>query len=229
MLMIEPLIFTVILVIFAVFKNSIVNKAIPIVAFAVSGFSIMWAARLQIMRAAPIILASTPLLYHRHVKTTDIVIARGIIQVFSTTLSFLVLLPVLIILNFMDIPVDITLVVMSWVLVQWYAFAFALIVGPVAVLYSVGMRISVVLNVAHAFITGSFYMVDWFPTSYHKYMLYMPMVNACEMMRDGMFGNICTTHYNISFIIFCNVLLTYVGLAFCRKCANSSSFYDSGS
>ena len=228
MLMIEPMIFTVALVILTTFKNSIVDKTIPVVAFAVSGFAIMWAIRLQIMRTMPVILGGVPLLYHRYVKTTDIVLAKGILLVFSSTLSFFVLVPALVLLGIMEVPVNILLVATSWFLVQWYALAFSLIVGPLSALYSAGLRISIILGVLHAFSTGAFYMIDWFPKEYHKPLLYLPMLNACEMMRDGMFGDICTTHYSVLYIVFFNIFLTYVGLVFCRKCANRSSFYDSG-
>jgi ABC-type polysaccharide/polyol phosphate export permease len=194
------------------------------VAFAFSGFSIMWATRLQIMRSMFSIQIGLPLLYHRYVKATDIILAKGIIISFTTTLSFFIFLPFLIFFDFIDFPENVSLVVWSWILTQWYAFNFALITGAIAALYTIGNKICLVLNVGHAFITGCFYMVYWFSKSIQKILVLLPMVNACEMMRDGMFGSLCTTHYNIPYIILCNLALTYIGLVFCRKCANISSF-----
>lgn len=224
LLMLEPLIFTIIVVIAVFFRTKDWGRSIPVVAFAFSGFSIMWATRLQIIRAMGSIQAGFPLLYHRHVRPTDIILAKGILLAFTSTMSFLVALPLLYHFEFMEPPEDISLIMYAWVLAQWYALTFSLITGAIAALYAAGQRIALVLNISHAFITSAFYMVDWFPKTIQDILLVFPMVNACEMMRDGMFGRLCTTYYDVPYIIFCNLLLTYIGLVFCRKCANISSF-----
>jgi len=223
--MLEPLLFIVALGCLFMFRTTIGN--IPLPEFIFSGFCILWACRFHIMKIAGAYQANIPLLYHRYIKVIDLFFAKALIQAFTTTISSIVLLLVLTytdyITNFYNPPY----IILSWLLVQWYGFAFALICGSLSCLSSFGSRLNLVFGVSQVFLTASFYMVEWLPRDYREIALYSPMVNATEMMRYGFFGNMCITHFDIKYIVICNIVLTYIGLAMCRKSMSVEAADDS--
>ncbi|MEF3695675.1 ABC transporter permease [Desulfolutivibrio sp.] len=224
-LVLEPLIFVVFMVgLFYVRGHTFGD--IPVVAFAISGYTVLWGVRFHIQRVLGSLQANIPLLYHRHVKVADIILARGVVQSLSTTISFLFFIP-LVFFDVIDFPNDPALMIFSWIFVQWYGISFAFIAIAISGLFKFGQRIAILLAATHIFITGAFYMVAWIPAQYQGYVLLSPMVHATEMMRDGLFGNIVETHYSVQYMIAANIILTYIGLALCRKLTRRGVLDDS--
>src|SRR6202789_4137447 len=67
------------------------GSPIPIVAFAVSGYSsvLMW--RNSASRAGSAIAQNKPLLFHRNVQVIDVLLARTMLEIGGATASFIVL------------------------------------------------------------------------------------------------------------------------------------------
>ncbi len=212
---IEPLLFVAALSMVIYFRRDSL-KNIPAAAFAMSGYCILWGVRFQIMKMMSVIPMNRPLLYHKYVKLIDIVFGRTVIQCATTSFCFLMFIP-LIFFGAIDFPENTSLVVGSWLLVLWYGMSFAFIGGAITGLFKLGQKYVILINVIHVWITGAFFMVDWFPEKYREILLIFPMVNATEMMRDGLCGNIVRAHYSILYIVLCNIVLTYVGLAMIRQ------------
>jgi len=215
LLMLEPFVFVVVLGLALVLRAASF-KNVPIIEFCLSGYCIMWACRFHIIKILTVITGNRDLFYHKYVKMIDIMIARSTIQCFTTTLSLFLFFP-LVFFGAINCPNNPALIIFSWILVQWYGFSFSIIAGTVVGLYKFGFKIGMILAALHIIMTGGLFMVDWLPTKYAGYALIFPMVHATEMMRDGLFGNIAPTHYSGPYIIYSNIVLTYIGLALCRK------------
>lgn len=225
MLIFEPILFVVVISLFVYMKGGIF-KNIPVAAFVMSGYTIMWCVRFQLMKIVPAIATSRPLLYHRFVKISDVLFSRVVTQFATTSLTLFLFVP-LVCFKVIDYPQEIPLMVGSWLLVSWYAIAIAFISAAISSLYKIGPKVSMLIAILHIWITGAFFMVEWLPGKYRSLMLFFPMVNATEMMRDGLFGNIVTTHYSILYIMMCNIVLTYIGLAMIRKLSLRGAVDDS--
>ena len=66
-------------------------------------------------------------------------------------------------------------------------------------------------------ICGVFFMVDWLPDRAQRYALYVPTVNAFELIRAGQFGPMVRTHYDIAYVSATSVALIALGLLLCRN------------
>ena len=55
-------------------------------------------------------------------------------------------------------------------------------------------------------------MVDWMPKDLQKFVLLLPMVHGVEILREGWFGNVVRTHYDLSYMAACCLLLSLAGL-----------------
>ena len=48
-------------------------------------------------------------------------------------------------------------------------------------------------------------------------VLWLPMVNVLEYVRDGWFGSGFVAHYDMEYVLVINLVLTFVGLVLIRQ------------
>ena len=61
-------------------------------------------------------------------------------------------------------------------------------------------------------LSGAAFMVDWMPQKLQKFVLLLPMVHGTEILREGWFGNVVRTHYDLTYMAICCLLLSLAGL-----------------
>ena len=66
-------------------------------------------------------------------------------------------------------------------------------------------------------LSGAAFMVDWLPTSMQRVVLLLPMVHGTEMLREGYFGNVVKTHYDVGYMAACCLLMSLCGLHLTRR------------
>ena len=55
------------------------------------------------------------------------------------------------------------------------------------------------------------------PAAAQHVVLYLPMVNGVEYLREGYFGSQIVAHYDVGYMALVNATLTLLGLAVTRK------------
>ena len=192
------------------------GSSLPVVAFAVTGYSSVLLWRNCANRAAMAVPPNVGLLYHRNVRVLDLFISRVLLEFAGATISFIVLSVIWISLGWMDPPIDVLLVISGWLLLAWFGAALALIIGALTV-YT---HIAEILWGPAAYIlfplSGAAFMVDGLPAKFQQVVLILPMVHGVEILREGYFGSVVRTHYDVSYIMMVNVVMTLIGLALAR-------------
>lgn len=208
----EPMIFT--LGVTALWYVTQMHHAsnLPVVAFAVTGYSSVLLWRNCATRASMAVLPNIGLLYHRNVKVLDLFASRILLEISGATISFFVLSTIWITMGWMEPPNDIFLVICAWLLLAWFGAALAITIGALSV-YS---HVTELLWGPTAYLlfplSGAAFMVDWLPRPLQEAVLLLPMVHGVEMLRDGYFGTIVHTHYSVEYAITITLLVTIVGL-----------------
>ncbi len=220
----EPMIFT--LGVATLWTASGMNHAsgIPIVAFAVTGYSsvLMW--RNSASRCASAIEQNKPLLYHRDVQATDVFLTRIALEIGGATASFIVLSAFFIYIGWMPAPADILLVLAAWLMLAWFGASLALLIGGGTAFSPIVERIWHPAAYLLFPMSGAAFMVDWLPTNLQKLVLFLPMVHGVEMLRQGYFGSIVNTHYDISYLAVSCLVLSLVGLQTVREAGKRVEF-----
>lgn len=62
-------------------------------------------------------------------------------------------------------------------------------------------------------------MVDWLPRAAQEAVLLLPMVHGVEIVREGYFGHVVRTHYDVGYMAAANTILTLSGLLLLRHAA----------
>jgi capsular polysaccharide transport system permease protein len=215
----EPMLFT--LGVAALWSAAKMNhgSALPIVAFAVTGYSsvLMW--RNTVTRCNSGIQSNFSLLYHRNVRVLDVFITRIILEEAGATASFVVLTIFFVGVEWIHPPQDLYLVLTGWLMLAWFGAALGLFVGAATAYSEVIERLWHPVSYLLFPLSGAAFMVDWLPSDAQQAVLLLPMVHGVEIMREGYFGNAVKTHYDIAYMAHFNLILTFLGLWLVRDAA----------
>lgn len=210
----EPLLYTTgVYVLWKTFDSGHLLNDIPMAAFALTGYSHVLLWRSTASRCSKAIEPNLSLLYHRNVRVLDIFMARIILEIAGVTASIIGLTAIFCFVGIMTPPVDIATAVIAWVLLAWFGAAFGLLVGALTEKYDAVEKVIGVVMYFMMPISGCFFMVSWLPKSLQDYALLVPTVSGVELLREGYYGDKVVMHYNLTYLIFANLLLTLIALS----------------
>lgn len=211
-LFVEPMMFTLGITILWSASKATHGSNLPIIAFAVTGYSSILLWRNMPSRCTGAIEPNLSLMYHRNVKVIDIFASRLILEVAGTTISFVTLMLIFIATDWMKPPEDIIQVIFGWLMLAWFGASLALSVGALSA------RSQIVEKIWHPIaylllpMSGAVFMVEWLPPSAQEVVLFFPMVHGVEILREGYFGSSVHAHYDIAYMTMCCLGLTLFGL-----------------
>jgi capsular polysaccharide transport system permease protein len=169
-------------------------------AFWVIGYLPFYLFRGVLNRAPSAIVANQSLLYHRHITVLDILIARNLLEGAATLFAMIVFVMIFAML-YGTWPQDPFKMLAGMVLMFLLVHGAALLVAAGAIHTDLLDRMIHLITYLFLPITGAFYMVFWLPTEIQELALWMPTVHIFELIRDGQFGSVVPTSYDIPYVI----------------------------
>ena len=193
------------------------GSPIPVVAFAVTGYSsvLMW--RNSASRAGSAIAQNKQLLFHRNVRVIDALLTRIILEAAGATASFTVLSLLFIFIGWMPAPIDLLEVLGGWIMLAWFGASLSLLIGAGTAFSEVVERLWHPVAYLLFPMSGAAFMVDWLPVNMQKFVLLLPMVHGTEMIRAGYFGNVVHTHFDVGYMAICCLVMSLAGLYLVRE------------
>jgi capsular polysaccharide transport system permease protein len=220
----EPMLFTLGVATLWIASGLHRGSPIPIVAFAVTGYSsvLMW--RNSANRSSGAITQNKPLLFHRNVRVIDVLVTRIALEVGGATSSFIVLSTFFIFMGWMPLPNDLLEVACGWLMLAWFGASLALLIGAGTAFSDIVERLWHPAAYLLFPLSGAAFMVDWLPVGMQKVVLLLPMVHGTEMLREGFFGNVVPTHYDVGYMALCCLSLSLAGLYVVRQANRKVEF-----
>jgi capsular polysaccharide transport system permease protein len=211
-LVVEPMLFTVGVATLWSVARLHRHSPIPIVAFAVTGYSAVLMWRNSASRCTSAVEHNKPLLFHRNVQLLDVLLTRTMLEIGGATCSFIVLGSTLTFIGWMPPPTDMATVVLGWLMLAWFGASLAVVIGAGCAFSEVVDRLWHPAAYLLFPLSGAAFMVDWMPEQLQHVVLLLPMVHGTEMIRQGWFGNVVPTHYEVSYLATSCLVLTLAGL-----------------
>lgn len=208
----EPMIFTLGVAALWTAMQSVHAGRLPIIAFAVTGYSSVLLWRNMPNRLVGAVEPNLSLMYHRNVKIFDVYVARLALEAVGATISFSALATCFTAMGWMQMPEDIGKVLLGWFMLAWFGASLAILVGAVS------ERTEIIDKIWHPItyltfpLSGAAYVVDWLPPAAQTAVLYLPMVHGVELLREGYFGSAVRSHYDLSYMASACLALTFFGL-----------------
>jgi capsular polysaccharide transport system permease protein len=221
----EPMIFTLgVTTLWSAAGLSHGGRGIPIVAFAITGYSsvLMW--RNATTQCIGGIEQNRPLLFHRSVRPIDVLLTRIALEIIGATSSFIVLSSFFIFVGWISAPVNLLTVLAGWFMLAWFGASLALLIGAATTFSHLVHRLWHPTAYLLFPMSGAAFMVEWLPKKLQVVVLFLPMVHGVELLRNGYFGDVVRTHYDIGYMAACCSALTLSGLYLVRKAGRSVEF-----
>lgn len=216
-LFVEPILFTLVITAFWTATRSVHGSNIPIVAFAVTGYSSLVLWRSMPSRCMGALKSNMSLLYHQQVTIVDVYIARIILEMMAASTSFGVLSIAFYALGWLEGPEDTLQVLGGWLLLGWFGAGLGLTVGGLSEKFDVVGKLWPPFSYLLFPLSGVAFIADALPQKMQDIVLWLPMLNALEFLREGWFGSAMRAHYDIPYVVVCNILLTFSGLSLVRQ------------
>ncbi len=208
----EPMLFTLgISGVWALLKLSH-SSHIPIIAFAVTGYSTVLVWRNMPNRLNKAVEMHLGLMHHRNVRPIDIYFARLILEVGGVTTSFIVLSIAFCAMGWMSPPEDILEVIGGWLLMVWFGSALAINIGAISEHSELFERLWHPFTYLMMGFSGLGFVVDAMPAAARPYLLLVPMVNCAEIIRDGYFGSLFNAHFDVFYVVIWSAVLSFFAM-----------------
>jgi ABC-type polysaccharide/polyol phosphate export permease len=216
-LFVEPMLFTLIITALWTATRVVHGSDLPIVAFALTGYSsiLMW--RNMPARCIGALGHNSALMFHRQVKIIDVYLARILLEFAAATASFVLLGIALWSIDWLLPPEDSLQVLAGWLLLGWFGAALALVLGGLSEKVDLIEKLWPPLSYILFPLSGAAFIADALPQKAREIVLFLPMLNCVEFIREGYFGTKMTAHYDIAYVICFNLTLTLFGLALARQ------------
>lgn len=218
-LFLEPMLFTLGIAALWSATKATHGSQLPIVPFAVTGYSSVLLWRNGANRCANAVEPNKALLFHRNVRVLDFFAARLCLEIAGATTSLVVLSSVFIFTGLMSFPSDLLTMILGWAMLAWFATGLGMVIGSISERSEVLDRVWHTITYLIFPFSGSVFMVEWLPKRMQEIALWVPMVNGIEILRDGYYGSQVKAHYSMLYLVFVNVALTLLGLALVRDIA----------
>ncbi len=212
-LFVEPMLFTLGVTALWTATKSMHGSDLPIVAFAITGYSSVLIWRNMPSRCIGAVEPNLSLMYHRQVKLIDIFIARLVLEAAGASISFVVLALFYWFIGWIEPPENVLLVLLGWVMLIWFGASLAIFLGSLAELSEMVDKLWHPASYLLFPLSGAAFTVDVLPKAAQDVVLTLPMVHGVEMVRAGYFGSAVHPHYDLSYMFFCCLALSLFALA----------------
>jgi ABC-type polysaccharide/polyol phosphate export permease len=212
-LFVEPIMFTLGVTALWTMTKGLHGSSLPIVAFAITGYSSVLLWRNMPNRCTGAIGPNLALMYHRNVKVIDIYWSRILLEIAGVTMSFAVLTVFFIAIGWIAPPEDVLKIVGAWLMLAWFGFGLALLLGAWSEQSETIEKLWHPMSYLLFPMSGAAFLVDALPKTAQELVLLLPMVHGVELLREGYFGSQVVSHYDIGYMAIWCAVLTLLGLA----------------
>lgn len=216
-LFLEPMLFTLGVTALWTATKSVHGSNLPIVAFAVTGYSSVLLWRNMPGRCIQAVTVNLALLYHRNVRPIDIYLSRVILEATGATISFIFLVLFFSFIGWLELPEDVLQIAGAWCMLAWFGASLALLLGAMSESSELVEKLWHPSAYLLFPLSGAAFLVDALPVGAQKVVLLLPMVHGVECLREGYFGSQMVAHYDLWYMALFNTMLTLFGLAQIRK------------
>lgn len=212
-LFVEPMLFTLGVTALWTATKAVHGSDLPIVAFAVTGYSSVLLWRNMPSRCINAVTPNLSLLYHRNVRPLDIYLARLLLEAAGATISFVFLTLFFGFIGWLDLPEDVLQVTGGWLMIAWFGMSLALLLGALSETSEVIEKLWHPMSYFLFPLSGAAFLVDALPKQAQDLILILPMVHGVEFLREGFFGSQIHAHYDMGYMALINTGLTVLGLS----------------
>lgn len=184
--------------------------------FMVVGYTTYIMFRGIVNRSEGSMEANAPLLYHRMVTPFDVTLARALLEVAGTTITYLVLISILTAIGWADLPARPLYLYAAIGLQFWWSWAHSMIVTGISHENRTIGRFVHPYTYFSIPLSGAFYQMEWVPHPYREWLQWYPMPSIFELVRYGQFKSANLDYFHGLYTVGWCAVLTCLGFVSLR-------------
>jgi capsular polysaccharide transport system permease protein len=213
----EPLIFAIPVLLVWSLVRSPYEHGVPMMPMLWTGYLPILLFRHIGGRMLLFIRVNAGLLYHRQVTVFDLFVARCLLEVASNLTAVVASFVLFYSIGLLDLPRDLPMFYLGYFYTIWWCSAAGLIIGGLSERSDWIEKIWTPISYLYLFFSGFLFMAAWLPVWLRGLALYMPSLQAYEMIRGGMFGAAVKTYGDFVYTPTILAVLTLIGLLIMRE------------
>jgi capsular polysaccharide transport system permease protein len=180
--------------------------------FTVLGYTTFIMFRGIVNRAEGAIEVNAPLLYHRMVTITDIVVSRALLEAAGTTITYIAMIIFLTGLGLAAPPVRPLFYLAA------LGAMFLISLGHSLIIAGISHDNRTVGRLVHPYsyfmipLSGAFFQAEWIPEPYRSWLMILPLPHIFELARYGQFRSANLKYFDGPYLIGWCLLLIWIGL-----------------
>lgn len=183
-----------------------------VVPFYVSGYTAYCLFRSVVNRAGTTLEGNGSLLYHRQVTIFDLLFARALLDAAAMMTAGLIIMGVTAALDIGQFPHHPLLFFAAWGLNLWFCFSLSLLVLAGNVAFPSLDRFVHPMTYFALGVSGVFYIFEQAPPFVRAIVIWVPLAQILEMLREGVFANFTSPYLKPFYIVGWCLGLTLFGL-----------------
>lgn len=154
---------------------------------------------------------------HKNITLIDVWLSRSLFEIISTTMAALFLYVVLVEFNIIFPAYDFGDILVGWLVMASLGLGLSLVTAAACEENEVVVHFIQPLQYISLPLSGSFFLVEWLPSKYQDYIVYVPMVHSYETIRKGLFGPAVTTHDDAMYAFSWSIVMLAVGFIWLKR------------
>jgi capsular polysaccharide transport system permease protein len=189
-----------------------IHPGVSVFVFALAGYLPYFTFRAIICRAPGTLNSNMTLLYHSSIKLIDVVLARHLLE-----MAAILTVMALIVVGFSiwaDLQANsIPTLFVGLLLLFAFANGLGLIAAAAAAASEMADRLIHPLVYLSLPISGALVSLHSLPPWMRELYLLNPQANIHEMVREGFFGHLVPSYYDVGYVLFWVAMVNLLGLA----------------
>jgi capsular polysaccharide transport system permease protein len=153
------------------------------------------------------------LLTYPIVQPIDTAVARGILEVATAILIMIIVFGGLYLATNIPRPGNILRMLEALSLLALFGFGIGLISAVIITHIASWQNVFRMLMTPMLFLSGIFYSLDSLPSHLREYLAWNPVLHGVEMFRSGYYANYRAPDFDVFYLLFCSLFVTFLALA----------------
>jgi capsular polysaccharide transport system permease protein len=188
---------------------------VSIFVFALVSYLPYFTFRAIVSRAPGTLRSNMTLLYHSHVKLIDVVLARHALEMGAVFTVMALITVGLAVYGDMP-PHSLPTLVMALVLLFLFSHGLGLLAAAASAVSEVAERLIHPLVYMSLPFSGALIALHSLPPHLRAILLWNPQANIHEMVREGFFGNLLPSYFDVGYTLLCVGIINLLGFAALR-------------
>lgn len=173
--------------------------------------------------------ANRPLLSFSIVRRIDIILARGIVELVTSTIVATVIFLIYLVLNGEFAFADFETCLLAALLSYFTGLCLGIFAAPIVRLFPMAAMFVYLFCVLCWITSGIVYLPDSVPEPFHSWFALNPLVHCSEYLRTGLYADYTSRTLDLGYLMTLNAALVLAGLSMERALPKLTSWARSGS